>query len=237
MYFIKVMSKLYNPSRLLRPRYKHFESIEGVFYNNLNKYRLLSVNGFAINIDHLPNDTPFRITRFVRDPRDLVISGYFYHKRGAEPWFRFKDPSLKYWSPINGCVPEQLPSKTSFSEYLQKVPLEEGLMAEIDFRRYHFESLRNWRNHEHIKVFKYEDIIHNEAAIFNEIFRFYEVSEIERQIGNFWAKKYALGKVKGSKHIRNAEPSQWKKYFTPKVTRYFNEHYSDVIELLGYELT
>jgi hypothetical protein len=230
------MSRLYNPSRLLRPRYKHFESIEGVFYNNLNRYKLLSVNGFAVDINQLPTETPFRISRFVRDPRDLVISGYFYHKRGAEPWFRFKNPSLKYWSPINGYVPKQLPLNSSFAEYLQKVPLEEGLIAEIDFRKFHFESLRNWQEHEHIKVFKYEDIIHNEVATFKEIFKFYEVSEIERRLGVFHAKKYALSNVKDTKHVRNANSGQWKKYFTPKVTKYFNEHYTDVIQLLGYEL-
>jgi len=234
MYFMKVMSKLYNPSRVFKPRYQHFEAIEGIFYNRLKKFRLISVNGFSVNLNHLPDDTPFRISRFIRDPRDMVISGYFYHKRGAEPWFRLKNPTSRYWAAINGNVPKNMPRDTSFAEYLQSLSQEDGLIAEIEFRKNHFESLRHWPQHEHIKILRYEDVVNNELKAFKELFDFYEVTELEKRIGLFWAKKYSLANVSNTKHVRNAKPGQWKKYFTPKVEKYFYDKYEDIIETLSY---
>ncbi len=234
MYFIKVMSGLYNPLRVFPEKYRHFESIEGVFYNNLKNYKLLSTNGFAIDLSKLPENEDFRITRFVRDPRDLIVSGYFYHKRGAEPWFRFKGPTLKYWSPINGNVPENFPSQTSFSEYLQNLSLEDGLIAEIEFRKFQLDSMRNWPNDERIKLFKYEEILGNEGQVFEQLLKFLEVPKIEQMAGIWLAKKHALKPNSKSKHVRNASPGQWKDYFTPKVNNHFIDNYGDVLEILDY---
>ena len=64
-----------------KEKYHHFAAIEGVFYNTYHRYELSSTNGFAVEVERLTSD--FRISRFVRDPRDLVVSGYHYHKRGA----------------------------------------------------------------------------------------------------------------------------------------------------------
>ena len=36
-------------------------------------------------------------------------------------------------------------------------------------------------------------------------------------------------------HIRNPEPHQWKKRFTPRVMDYFMERYGDLITRYGYE--
>jgi len=229
-----VMHTLYNRIKPGNKGYRHYESIEGVFYNNVERYKVNSINGFAVNIENLKKD--FRISRFIRDPRDLIISGYFYHKRGAEPWFRFKAPTLKYWEPINGFVPESLTSNVSYSDLLLKLPIEEGLIAEIQFRKYHLESLRQWIQDERIRVYRYEDIIGNEAAVFSDIFRFYQLPIIDRILGVGLAKRYSVKNLKkDNKHVRNAQPGQWKEHFTPKVKAYFDDHYGDLVELLGYQ--
>ena len=235
MYFIKVMNGLYNPTRLIAPRYKHFESIQGTFYNSLGKYRLTSTNGFAIDPSKFMLQEDYRISRFVRDPRDLIISGYFYHLRGAEPWFRFNQPDSKYWEPINGNIPQGMPENTSYSAYLQSLSKQEGLIAEIQFRKYHLESIREWPDDERIRVFKYESILGNEEKSFDELFRFFEVTPIERKIGVALARKHKYNPARKSKHIRNAMPGQWKEHFTPAVEKYFNDHYGDLLELLGYD--
>lgn len=234
MYYMNVMNGLYNPSRLIAPRYEHFESIEGRFYNNVTRFRIVSTNGFAININSLPEDQDFRITRFVRDPRDLIISGYFYHRKGAEPWFRFTNPTNKYFEPINGNTPSSIPPGKSYSEFLQSISKEEGLIAEIEFRKYHLESLRYWADDPRIKIFRYEEIMGNEIQTFDEIFKFYEVSSLERKMGLMLAKKYAAKPGKKNKHIRNHSSGQWKEHFTPKVNAYFNDLYGDTLELLSY---
>lgn len=235
MYYMNVMNGLYNPSRLLAPRYCHFESIQGRFYNNLERYKILSTNGFAVDLNSLPRDQDFRITRFIRDPRDLIISGYFYHLKGAEPWFRFQNPSLKYWEPINGNVPPNMPANKSYAEFLQGLSKEDGLIAEIEFRKFHFESLRLWDEDPRIKTFRYEEILGNEVSTFEEMFDFYEVSPMEKYFGVRLAKKHASRPGKKSNHIRNVSAGQWKEHFTPKVEAYFNNQYGDLLESLIYK--
>ena len=230
-YYISVMTKLWN-WKPYQQQYIHLESLEGIFYNTVQNYKVVSTNGFAIDIERLTQ--PFRITRFIRDPRDLIVSGYFYHKRGAEPWFRFSDPTNRYWSAINGNVPEGIKPKQSYSDYLNSVDTETGLIAEMQFRRFHFESLRQWPEHTNIKVFRYEDIIYNEKAVFAELFSHYQLSSWQRFMGQYWVGKYALNKQANNKHVRNASPRQWQDVFTNKAHDYFMAHYSDILKTLEY---
>lgn len=236
MYFIKVMEHSFNKSLFgKKQRYHHFESIEGVFYNTNKKYKVSSTNGFAIDVSRLSED--FRITRFVRDPRDLVISGYFYHKRGAEPWFRMINPTNKYWEPINGNVPSSITSDQSYADYLSSVSVEEGLLAEIEFRKHHIESFRKWSDDERIKMFKYEDILGNEKKVFSEIADHYELTSQEKGRVVKFAQQFSLKNMSGQKHVRNPKPRQWKDHFTAKVNQYFNEKYSDILDSYNYEVS
>ena len=214
--------------------YRHFAAMEGLFYNSLGKYRVMSANNFSIDISKLHKE--FRLTRFVRDPRDLVVSGYYYHLRGAEPWFRHQQPTARYWSPINGNVPIGIPPNYSYSEFLKEISQEEGLIAEIEFRKYHFKSMLEWPEDDRIKVFRYEDIVGNESEVFSEILRFYECNAFERKFGVWLADRFSSKNTrKKNAHIRNSSAGQWRKYFTPKVNSYFTERYGKLIEALGYE--
>ncbi len=233
MYFIRVMEKSISKSLLRRrSRYFHYESIEGWFYNNAKQYRVASTNSFAIETNRLSEE--YRITRFVRDPRDLVVSGYFYHKRGAEPWFRMKNPTNKYWEPINGNLPKNMPLGISYAEYLSGLSLEEGLMAEIEFRKHHLTSYRTWEENEFIKIFRYEDILGNEVETFKAIADHLQLNPIEKKKVIYFAKKYAYSPKKKDSHVRNPNPSQWKEHFTPKLETFFETEYSDILERYGY---
>lgn len=127
-----------------------------------------------------------------------------------------------------------MPRGLSFAQYLQSVDEELGLIAEIDFRKHHFESLRHWQNSERILSFKYEQILGHEKAVFREIFSFYELSSYERQIGAWLADRFSLRHRRADSHIRDARPGQWKRHFTPRVAAYSNDRYADLIELLDY---
>ncbi len=233
MYFLKVMTRLYNPTRFVRPRFRHFEAIEGEFYNHVSNYRVTSTNGFAIHLPSLNGD--FRISRFVRDPRDLIVSGYFYHLRGAEPWFRFSNPSNKYWEPINGHTPVNMPSGVSYSEYLQGLSKEQGLLAEMEFRKNHLQSMREWPEDDpRIRVFRYEEILGNERQTFEDLLRFYEVTPMEIRAGGWMAQRYALKSGRTGKHVRNPAPGQWREHFSKAVIDHFSEQYGDLLDRLKY---
>jgi hypothetical protein len=234
LYFLRVMKTLYPAwSGVFYRTYAHYESIQGLFYNNLHRHRLVSVNGFAVDLARLDDD--FRITRFVRDPRDLIVSGYHYHRRGAEPWFRQVSPTAEYWAAINACVPADMPRGVSYAEYLQRISIEDGLIAEIEFRRHHLESLRAWADDDRIRLYRYEDILGNEAATFADLFRFHGLTRLERTAGVAIARLYAADRRSNDGHIRDPAPGQWRDVFTPRVRRHFDEHYFDTVKLLGYE--
>jgi hypothetical protein len=205
------------------------------FYRESGKYKIASVNNHALELKKL--NTDFRMTRFVRDPRDLVVSGYFYHKRGAEPWCNIVNPTHDDWKVVNGCVPRNMSQGLSFSAYLQSLDKEEGLIAEIDFRNNHFESMLHWPTEDsRIKVVRYEDLIGNECEIFSEIFSFYELSWPERKLGLFLANQFSARKQTGkTQHIRNSRTSQWKEHFTPKVSDYFDQRFEKILKRHDYE--
>ncbi|HAA13463.1 MAG TPA: hypothetical protein DCE41_17940 [Cytophagales bacterium] len=232
-YYLRVMHTLYNRILPKQFGYYHFESIQGLLYNRAHKYSVVSTNGFAIQPQHFSTD--FRISRFIRDPRDLIVSGYFYHLRGAEPWFRFVGPTETYWSAINGHVPSTMPSGVSYAEFLSELTKEEGLLAEIEFRKHHFQSMLEWTEDERIKLFKYEDVLGQEATTFDAIFRHYEVPAYQRQLGVAIARQFALsGRKRIKTHIRNPQPNQWKEHFTPRVKEVFYDQYLPLLHHVGY---
>lgn len=234
IYFSRVFGKMYNDLLPGSGGYKHFNSLIDDFYAELGRFRVQSVNNHALDLDRLQD---FRISRFVRDPRDLIVSGYLYHKRGAEPWCDVVDPTPEDWKVVNGYIPDEFEAGHSYTTYLQSLPEEEGLIAEIQFRRHHYESMMKWpREHPRIITFRYEDIMGNEMKVYSDVFRFYELPVLERGLGKWLAHHYSAKKQrKQITHIRNPEPNQWKKRFTPRVTEYFNERYADLVDLLGYD--
>ena len=228
VYYKRVMQTLFR-----RGSYRHYNSDIEAFYEGFARQRVASVNNRALDLARLGR---FRISRFVRDPRDLVVSGYFYHRRGAEAWTRIVGPTAEDWSFANGHVPEVLrATHTSFAEYLQSASEEDGLLAELSFRRHHFDSMSAWpKEHPDIVTYRYESILGNEARVFQKIFRFYGLSVLERMVGGWLAKRYAFKRVASDPHVRNPASGQWRNHFTPRVRRAFDDRYADLIEHLGY---
>ena len=234
VYYGRVMRVLYDQILRFSQGYRHFNSRIENFYRESDNYRIASVNNHAIDLEKIDH---FLISRFIRDPRDLVVSGYFYHKRGAEHWSNIVGPVEEDWKVVNGCIPEQMGKDHSFSTYLNRLNQEDGLIAEIDFRKNHFNSMWQWPTEDpRIKVFRYEDIIGNEQDVFADIFSFYGLSWPERKLGVMLARRFSAKRQIGSlEHIRNPKPRQWKETFTPKVNNYFEQRYGGLLERYGYE--
>ena len=235
VYYSKIMRVLYNRIMRFSRGYQHFNSRINDFYQEFDNRRVASVNNHALDLNKIGDD--FLISRFIRDPRDLVVSGYFYHKRGAEGWCNIIGPTDEDWREVNGWVPEQMDKDHSLSTYLQSLSKEDGLIAEIDFRKNHFGSMMQWPVEDpRIKIFRYEDIVGNEQEIFADIFSFYGMFWLERKLGLMLVSKYSAKKItRTKKHIRNPTAGQWKEHFTPKVSNYFEQRYGKILERYGYE--
>jgi len=233
VYYQKVFTILYKKILHHRNGFKHFYSYLDDFYQNKDKYRIVSINNHMLDFAKLGN---FRIVRFIRDPRDLVVSGYFYHKRGTEPWCNIKDPKPEDWMVVNGRVPKEIKPGHSFSSYLNSLNQEDGLIAEIEFRKNHFQSMWEWPlDNPRIKMFTYKNIIKDEEKVFFELFKFFDFNLPKRLLGSVLANRYKIkNKEKWDNHVRNPEPSQWKKYFTPKVEHYFSKNHGHLLNKYNF---
>ncbi len=219
--------------RAIWPTYQHCNSWIDLFYERQKTDRITSVNNQSIDFSRL--QTPYAASHFIRDPRDLVVSGYFYHKRGAEAWCRIPWPDEMKWQAVNGTIPEGLVTGQSYAEFLESISLEDGLIAEMQFRKKHFEAMEAWdyQNPRCIEI-RYEDFVHNEIPTLHKIFDHYLLEEESRIRGLDIAEKHRVGRNAFPGHIRDPEPEQWKKYFTPRLQEYFGILYPSLLAKTGY---
>ena len=232
VYFARVFKNTLNKPG--NERYRHFNSELDQFYETYGDFFLTSVNNHRIDLDRLQGDV--RVSHLIRDPRDLVVSGYFYHKRGSEDWTRIPPAVPGAWDVVNGTKPVQMPEDESLFDYLNRVPVEDGLLAEIDFRQRHFESMAAWpKDDERVLILRYEDIIGSELAAFSKVFRHLRLGAFNSARGLYHARYYSIGQHKTPPaHIRNVKSAQWREHFTPVVREYFDSKYPDLLAKMGY---
>ena len=102
VYFGRVMKAVFNRCLPWSGGFRHYNSHLRDFYTGFERDRVSSVNNRCLDLERLGD---FRLSRFVRDPRDLVVSGYFYHRRGAEAWVNIEGPTERDWYFANAAVP------------------------------------------------------------------------------------------------------------------------------------
>lgn len=234
VYFSQVMNRTFATGDRsgLTSGYRHLNSLKSEFPSALLRFRLVSLNNHAVDPDSLGD---FRATRFVRDPRDLLVSGYFYHRRAAEPWCSVVDPTAVDWAVVNGTVPDALPPGMSFAEYLQSASIEDGLLAELDFRRAHFDSMTQWpMDDPRILTLHYDDIMGDERRAFDQVFSHYGIRGPRRAVGLMAARRFsASGRASRSQHIRNPRSGQWKDVLTPRVLAELDRRHPEAILRYG----
>jgi hypothetical protein len=176
-----------------------------------------------------PRLESFRGSHLIRDPRDVVVSGYHYHLWTHEKWAHI--PSPEYGG-------------ISYQQYLRSLDPEDGIAAEI--RRCaesHFAEMGAWNyaQPEFLEL-RYEDFIADEADHFARMFRHYGFNEaaVERSVDlalRFSFQKKAgrsIGEVQEGSHLRSGKPGQWQEVFTPDHKALFRELNGDLLERLGY---
>jgi|KBSSwiStaDraftv2_1062776.scaffolds.fasta_scaffold18118_6 hypothetical protein len=222
-------------NRLLGDNFQNFFSDQAAFYARHHLVALSATSDFVPDVSRLGD---YRISRFIRDPRDLVVSGYFYHRRGGEEW-TLQTPDKWTWV---GNIPKGMRSDESFSEHLQRLDQEDGLIAEIELRMHDFKTMVQWPTDDPaIKTWKYEDIIGHEVEIMDQVGEHYGWPEDTepfslRQDLRRWAERWRAKQTnEWETHVRDPRPGQWRKVFTPKVQAAFERMCGDLPTLLGYE--
>ncbi len=234
------------------------------FDHNLQKFVTESRIGFVAytnaNLKYVEKLHNFRGFHVIRDPRDIIVSGYFshLHSHSAQNW----------------------PELVERRNRLQSVSKEEGLLLEMEYGERELQDLNNWNySQPNVLEIKMEQLIQKPYEGFVEIFRFLDLVDeglwsggwsLSRQlhlllaaIGNkrFVPFSYKLKKIpietllftvfdnrfsklaKGRKpghedvqsHYRKGVSGDWVNHFTEEHKKFFKERYNNLLVRLGYE--
>lgn len=247
VYYLRVMKLL---SKDFNFSYKHFNGNTKQLMNHLftmsneEKKYILSLNSTNYN-DDISFDTfpQYKGSHFIRDPRDLIISGYKYHLRTQEPWcnqsnFNWnKIISHPYFSEYVANDKNDIPHNISYKEYLNTLDQERGIILELIRMQPSLNKMQNWNfNNANIIEKKYEDIIGNEINCFREIFLHYGFCSEMISRGLKIVEMYSLkNRSKTDQHIRKGSSNQWMSEFSPLHKKLFKEGNGNLLIVLNYE--
>lgn len=245
-------------------RHKHFSNAAHLEsspekYIRTNKLDFVSYTNSDYNV---VRDMRFRKAfHVIRDPRDLITSAYFSHK---------KSHTTKHW-----------PDLIKHREHLNSLSKEQGLEAEIQFSRRFIEEIQNWNYlDENVTHVRMEDLIRNSYKTVLDIFSFLDLLidrpirpttsfilnanhlknrclvkaglyglcsgkgkiSPERLLGILHQHSYkflAAGRSHGQEdttsHYRKGISGDWANHFTKQHGDLFLKEYGDILIHLGYE--
>jgi hypothetical protein len=168
----------------------------------------------------------YRGSHLIRDPRDVVVSGYHYHLRTDEPWVH--EPKERYGG-------------LGYQAFLRGLDEHDGLMAEIDrAARSTLAEMGDWPyGRPGFLELRYEDVVDDETAIFTRLFRFYGFNDpaVERGLSIVaqFSRQHGPGAGDADPHVRSGEPGEWRRYLGADHVARMKERTGDLVVRLGYE--
>jgi hypothetical protein len=199
---------------------------------------------------------PFRGVRVVRDPRDIWLSGYLYHRRCREPWctntnFELSPPIAFPRVPVvfehrrerwKRDYIARLGGK-SYQQNLLDRDRDAGLAFELaGYTGCTMEDMRAWRlNSPDVLEVKLETIARDFDGTMQAIFRHLGFADAELAVALEVAATEDVARmdddaVAANPHIHSRELSKWRGMLSAEQVRSFERRYGDLIVRLGYEL-
>lgn len=170
-----------------------------------------------------------RALHVIRDPRDVIISGAFYHVKTVEKWAN--NPKKEYGG-------------KSYKQAISAQPTDhDKLVFEMDHAGGKtIREMLAWDYGQKDMCFeaRYEDlIVDRELKVFTPIMRFlgYEDARLDKALACV-REQSLFGGAAGSDpadHIRSGEGRQWVGMFTPALKAAFKQRFPDALQRLGYE--
>lgn len=170
---------------------------------------VLFANASGRSLQKLREVAPdWKAIRVVRDPRQVLVSGYFHHK--GDHWT--ESPVGWVWDALERDKP-----------VLLKLPKEEGLLYELDniTKEVIEEQILGPFDDERILTLKLEEFTAAPREHLIRISKFLQIADIAGiDLGNTFA---------------NRDTGDWRDHFTPKLKAVFKERYGQALIDLGYE--
>lgn len=198
---------------------------------------------------------PFVGVHIIRDPRDIVISGYLYHRRTDEAWCINKN--FDYTKPIKfPYVPYSQEHKdeswkenylrslkgVSYQENLLSLNQDDGIVFEMDhYGGWTIRDILKWNyNHPNILEIRFEDLMMYYDDIFSRIVSHFNIDkgiakELVRVSVKYDLKRKSDDEIRKIKHVSSTEKQKWKKYFNQSIGNMFIHKFDNALIYLGYE--
>lgn len=172
----------------------------------------------------------YRGSHMIRDPRDMAVSGYFYHLWSPEPWLHDPLPTL---------------GGKTYQEHLNSLSKDDGLLVEI--RRvvdHEVPPLVGWNyDQPEFLELRYEQVIADEGAWFSSVFGHWGFDDSETADALKVAESLSFqrrtgrrpGQVEEREHLRSGATGQWRDHFSDVHREVFKESAGEALITLGYE--
>ena len=176
----------------------------------------------------LPRLQPYRGVHIMRDPRDMIVSGYHYHKWTHEEWVHRPD--------AHG---------VSYQQKLNQAETHDGLFMEIDhFIFFYRETLENWdMNDPDILEVSYDDLMGDQRnTIYDDIFEHLGFKDTDLNLAGdlmrLFEAKSRTGRrsdgIAAKSHVRSGKSGQWQAELGPDHIAYIERELGPVLRKFGY---
>jgi hypothetical protein len=199
--------------------------------------------------------TPFIGVHMIRDPRDIIVSGYLYHKRTTEDWC-----INTHWQLVAPIVFPQVPysqehrpdswkanyfnelNGLSYQENLNRLNQDDGLLFEmLHYGAWTIDAMANW-NYTLPSMYelKMETIDEAYDKTFENIFMHlgftdFQISEALAIAKNHDLNRKTSNEIAQMQHVSSPNLKKWKTYFNDSHKSIFRERFGDVLQTLNYE--
>lgn len=176
----------------------------------------------------LPALAPYRGIHIMRDPRDMIVSSYHYHKWTHETWVHRPDDAGE-----------------TYQEKLNRVDKTAGLFMEIDhFIFFYRQTLADWSLEDpDILEVAYADLMGDQREeIYEAMFAHLGLEGSARSLGVDLMRLFEAGSRTGRKkgavaaksHVRSGKSGQWEQELEPTHVAYIEEELGPILRKFGY---
>ena len=198
-------------------------------------------------------DRNCRGVRLVRDPRDVWVSGYLYHRRCRERWcintdFDETAPIAPPRVPISQQHRPEDWKRTylrslggkSYQQNLMELDRPEGLAFELDkYAGWTIESMCAWRPSPSIQDFQIERLRTDYDSLMAMLFEELGLSGERLEIAMAIAAKHDIARmtdaeIAANDHIHSRQLSKWKGYLQAEELALYESRFAGASASLGY---
>lgn len=175
---------------------------------------LINSNAWQTDTDSLG---PLRGFHMIRDPRDMIVSGYFSHRYSH---------------------PEVFPELPPYRSELASLDIDAGLSREIEFSGQFIDAMSTWNYAQpHILEVRMEDVTEDPVAHWTAIIA--HLGWPRPILERYSFQRLAGGRDRGDldirHHYRRGVADDWRNYLNTNHAAQIRRRYGDLVERLGYQ--